>query len=494
MTQNGKVSSNGLDIKSTEGSPAKIQLKRKITLLGGVSIIVGCIIGSGIFVSPNGVLQETNSVGLSILIWAVSGLLSTIGALCYAELGTCISRSGGDYAYILEAFGELPAFLRLWIALLIMRPTTQAIVAITFAEYAIKPFFPDSEIPFLAARLLAATCLCALTAINCMSVNWAMQVQTYFTAAKLFVLFGIIAVGMAYLGFEGSNNFENAFEGNYEIASLCVALYSGLFAFGGWNYLNFVVDELQDPYKNLPRAIWIAMPIVTLVYVLANVAYFSVLSKSEMLHSPAVAVTFGGRIYKELIWIVPIFVAMSTFGGVNGILFTSARLFYTGSQEGHLPRVFSYIHITRHTPVFSLLFTCFMSLLMLPTNSVYTLINYMSVALWISVAVCIAALITLRFTQPDLERPIKVHLSLPIIFLACCILLVVVPAVKEPMNTLITIVIILSGVPVFYICVKWQNKPLLFLQMHDTATRLCQKIFLIVSPDEGGEDDETTNL
>ncbi|XP_026675866.1 putative L-type amino acid transporter 1-like protein MLAS [Diaphorina citri] len=200
MTLNGNVSANGVEVKSTEGSPIKVQMKRKITLLGGVSIIVGCIIGSGIFVSPAGVLAETQSVGLSIVIWTVCGLLSTIGALCYAELGTCISRSGGDYAYILVAFGELPAFLRLWVALLIMRPTTQAIVALTFAQYAIKPFFPDSELPDRAVLLLAAACLCVLTAVNCMSVSWAMQVQTLFTVGKLVALFGIIAAGIGYLG------------------------------------------------------------------------------------------------------------------------------------------------------------------------------------------------------------------------------------------------------------------------------------------------------
>ncbi|KAK9510209.1 hypothetical protein O3M35_005042 [Rhynocoris fuscipes] len=122
-----------------------VALRRKITLLNGVALIVGTIIGSGIFVSPAGVYLYTKSVGISLLVWALSGIFSTLG---------------GDYAYILEAFGELPAFLRLWAALLIIRPTTQAIVALTFAEYAAKPFFYDCSPPPIAVTLLAATALC----------------------------------------------------------------------------------------------------------------------------------------------------------------------------------------------------------------------------------------------------------------------------------------------------------------------------------------------
>lgn len=124
------------------------------------NFVAGTIIGSGIFVAPTGVYVSTKSVGISIIIWCFSGLFSTLGALCYAELGTSVTRSGGDYAYIYAAFGPLAAFLLLWVSLLVIRPTTQAIVAITFAEYAAKPFFDECRPPENAVRLLAAVCLC----------------------------------------------------------------------------------------------------------------------------------------------------------------------------------------------------------------------------------------------------------------------------------------------------------------------------------------------
>uniref|UniRef100_A0A0K8WI26 Putative L-type amino acid transporter 1-like protein MLAS n=1 Tax=Bactrocera latifrons TaxID=174628 RepID=A0A0K8WI26_BACLA len=157
-TLNGHGNGNAAMPESDDGD--KIVLKRKLTLMNGVAIIVGTIIGSGIFIAPTGVFNYTESVGSSLLIWAACGILSTIGALCYAELGTSITRSGGDYAYLLVAFGPLVGFLRLWIALLIIRPTTQTIVALTFAQYAAKPFFEDCSPPESAVKILAAICLC----------------------------------------------------------------------------------------------------------------------------------------------------------------------------------------------------------------------------------------------------------------------------------------------------------------------------------------------
>ena len=143
-----------------EETDENVELKPKMTLLNGCTVIVGSIIGSGIFVSPSGVLKNTGSVNMALLVWIASGIFSMIGAYCYAELGTIIKRTGADYAYIMVTFGPFLAFIRLWVECIIVRPCSQAIVALTFSIYATKPFFPECDPPDEAVRLLAAVCIC----------------------------------------------------------------------------------------------------------------------------------------------------------------------------------------------------------------------------------------------------------------------------------------------------------------------------------------------
>lgn len=167
----------------------------------------------------------------------------------------------------------------------------------------------------------------------------------------------IVGAGIYYLADGHTEHWQQPFSGGqWEAGYIALAFYSGLFSYSGWNYLNFVTEELKDPYRNLPRAICISMPVVTIIYMITNVAYFSVLSPDEIISSSAVAVTFGDKMLGYLAWIMPMAVACSTFGSLNGAIFASSRLFFVGARNGHLPAAISLININCLTPVPSLIF------------------------------------------------------------------------------------------------------------------------------------------
>lgn len=481
---------------SSAGGGGGVALKKEIGLVSACGIIVGNIIGSGIFVSPKGVLENAGSVGMALIVWIVTGVITAVGALCYAELGVTIPKSGGDYSYVKDIFGGLAGFLRLWIAVLVIYPTNQAVIALTFSNYVLQPLFPTCFAPESGLRLLAAVCLLLLTWVNCASVRWATRVQDMFTAGKLLALGLIIIMGFVqickgeYFWLEPKNAFENFQEP--DIGLIALAFLQGSFAYGGWNFLNYVTEELVDPYKNLPRAIFISIPLVTFVYVFANIAYVTAMSPQELLASNAVAVTFGEKLLGVMAWIMPISVALSTFGGVNGSLFTSSRLFFAGAREGHLPSVLAMIHIKRCTPIPALLFTCLSTLLMLVTSDMYTLINYVGFINYLFYGVTVAGQIVLRWKKPDMARPIKVNLIFPVIYLLFWAFLLVFSLWSEPVVCGIGLAIMLTGVPVYFLGVHWQNKPQCFNNFVDAMTRAGQKLCVVVYPQMDSKDEDVS--
>lgn len=186
-------------------------------------------------------------------------------------------------------------------------------------------------------------------------------------------------------------------------------------------------------------------------------------------------------------WLIPIFVALSTFGGVNGVIFTSARLFATGAGEGHLPSFFALYHSTKQTPIPSLIFSCLLSIAMIMFGNAFELVNYFSQALWLSIAACVFGLIWMRKTKPDVPRPIKVNILIPWIFLIVCLALVLIPSYYEPMNLGINCLITLSGIPFYFLCVKWKNKPQYYRSISKSIEKFCQILFNAVFIDEAKE-------
>ncbi|XP_067853693.1 large neutral amino acids transporter small subunit 2-like [Heptranchias perlo] len=477
--------------KARSGSqniPDRVALKKEIGLLSACAIIVGNIIGSGIFISPKGVLEHAGSVGLALIIWVLAGLITVIGSLCYAELGVTIPKSGGDYAYVKHVFGGLPGFLVLWSALLVIYPTTQAVMALTFSSYVLQPVYPACVPPYIASRLLAAVCLLLLTWVNCFSVRWVTRIQDIFTAGKLLALGLIIVVGFVqickghYEALKPSIAFDSQMTPG--IGHIALAFLQGSFSYSGWNFLNYVTEELVDPCRNIPRAIFISIPLVTFVYVFSNVAYVTAMTPQELLASGAVAVTFGEKLLGSMPWIMPFSVVLSTFGGINGYLFTSSRLCYAGAREGHLPSLLAMIHMKRCTPIPALLCSCVTSLLMLIIADIYTLINYVVFINYLCYGATVAALLVLRWKKPNISRPIKVNLLFPIVYLLFWAFLLVFSFYSEPVVCGTALVIILTGVPVYLLGIQWNKKPKYFDDLIESTTFSGQKFCFVVYPQE----------
>ncbi|XP_078689024.1 b(0,+)-type amino acid transporter 1-like [Branchiostoma floridae x Branchiostoma belcheri] len=463
-----------------------VTMERKVGLISGVALIVGTMIGSGIFVSPKGVLRETGSVGPCLMIWLACGVLAMLGALAYAELGTAIPKSGAEYPYLWEAFGPIPAYLYSWTSVIVTRPSMLALISLSFADYATEPFYDvHCPAPDSVKKLLAVLLVLLITFANCWSVKLATSIQNFFTAAKLLAVALIIIVGFVMLGFGNTEHLqiENSFPSGQSpsISAIGIAFYQGLWAYDGWNNLNFVTEEIKNPYVNLPRSIIVGIPLVTGCYLLVNIAYFTVMSPLELLESPAVAATLGTRTLGVMAWIIPLSVAFSTFGAANGTCFTSGRLCYVAAREGHMVSILSMVHVRRLTPSPALIFNAVLSVLMILPSNFDVLVNYFSFAAWMFYGGTFLGLIVLRFTKPDMPRPYKVPIGIAIVVTVASAYLVVAPVIFEPaLEYLYALLFIFAGLILYIPFVHYKISP----KWMDPITRQLQCILDVVPTEQ----------
>nr|XP_053644393.1 Y+L amino acid transporter 2-like isoform X1 [Cherax quadricarinatus] len=395
-------------------------------------------------------------------------------------------QNGGSYIYLQEAFGPIPAFLHLWMSVLISTPSKRAIGALTFANYIIKPFFPEcQEPPKSALRMVGILFIVTLAWVNSRKVKWATRVQNTLALTKVLALIMIIVIGINYLAWGRTHNYRHIMVGtNWDPASIATAFYQSLYAYSGWGNVGLILEEIKDPTRNVPKAIAISFTSITVIYVLTNGAYLAVLTPSQMLSSAAVAVLFGNLTMGVMAWMIPFFVACSTAGSSNGVIFADARLLFASSRRGHIPRVFSQLHVHNCIPIPALIFIASITMMMFVTSDVVVLINYLSFSGSLVELGSMIAFFWFRIKQPDRHRPMKVWIGLPIIYFMVSVFLTVLPVVRQPLEVLVAVIVIITGLPVYYFTIHRQKKPQKLLQVMDKVEYLCQLVFLTVPEDK----------
>jgi len=460
-----------------ENDEEAVTVPRTVGLIGGISFIVGTIIGSGIFISPRGVARGSGSVGLTMVNWVICGIISLLGAFCYAELGTVIRESGADYSYINYAYRPIVSYIFSWVNNILVKPASLGVITLTCAQYITTPLFDDGcgDAPIYLKKILAIVVLFILAAINIYSTKLASNIQIIFTVSKLVALAVIIIGGIVKL-FEGyTTHLATGFEGSEtNPGKVFIGLYSGMWAYDGWNTANFLVEELVNPSRNLPLSILIGLPIVMIMYIMTNISYFTVMSVEDIITSPAVAITWANRVMPAAAWLIPIFVALSTFGTGNGSLFSGGRLMFVAARNEHMPDVLSMVHVKSYTPITAIMLSVTLAVVFLIPADIGELIDFVSFLMWIFYGMAILSVIIFRIRKDykDLHRPVKVPLVIPVIAFTAAMLLVFVPIIIEPqIEFIFGLVLIVVGyivyVPLvhFKIRFRFMNSVTTFVQL-----------------------------
>ncbi|EGX94773.1 amino acid transporter [Cordyceps militaris CM01] len=479
-----------------------LEKHKTLTYLNGLSLIVGLIIGSGIFSSPSQVSSRVGSAGAGLVVWVVAGVLAWTGGASYAELGGAIPLNGGAQVYLAKTFGELAGFLFTWSAVLVLKPGSAAIISIIMGEYLVRAVIgaeAETISPWVS-KAVALVGIMTVTMLNCVSTRVGTRINDMLMFLKFVALLFITITGIAVaitgrtltgeptLDWKGHDWFEGT---TSDLSAWALALYAGLWAFDGWDNTNYVVGEFRNPSRDLPRVIHTAMPLVILSYVLANLAYFLVLPLPAINGSNTVAVLFGSRVFGPAgALVIALIVSFSCFGALNSSTFTAGRLTYVAGKEGYIPTVFGRIGFgdrrledglatqrTRswltkklrswvgdedtglfYTPVYALLLNCSITAVYCVVGEFSTLVTFYGVAGYTFYFLTVLGLIVLRVAEPQLDRPYRTWITTPIIF--CCVSLFLLSRAvfAQPLQTLLVVGFVLAGIPVYFLRVRGRER------------------------------------
>lgn len=478
------------------GLGQSLERHKSLTYLNGLSLVIGLIIGSGIFSSPASVNSNAGSPGAALLVWAIAGLLAWTGAASYAELGGAIPLNGGAQVYLSKIFGEWAGFLFTWCAVTVLKPGSAAIIAIIFGEYLVRAVIgaDTMDASTWVNKAVAVVGLLLVTSINCISTKLGTRSADLLMFLKFVGLLaitttGIIvaATGLAINKGQLSTTWRTTswFEGTSTSSSQwAVALYAGLWAYDGWDNTNYVTGEMLNPQRDLPRTIHTSLPLVITAYLLCNLAYIFVLPATVINASNTVAVAFGATVFGSLgSLIFGLTVCGSCFGALNATTFTAGRLVYSAGKEGYIPSIFGTTGFHGSTssnprmrlpsrsgrsktsalknlvaddqgffatPIYAMLLNFLLTSIYILIGDFTTLTTFYGVASYLFYFAAVVGLIILRVKEPELERPYKCWIVTPVVF--CCVSLFLLSRAvfAKPAQSVVVVGFIAVGFPLYW--------------------------------------------
>lgn len=451
-------------------TPQKQGFSRDLGLLEASALVVGSMIGSGIFIAPSLMAGYLRNPLLIILLWTVGGIMTLCGALSYAELAAAMPRTGGQYVFLREAFGPMWGFLYGWALLIVLQTGLIAAVAVAFAKYlgVFFPVFSEGTAVFsigsFSVSPVQAAAICAimtLTAINTFGVRSGARVQNAFTLLKVLALgllvFSSLAIYKGNMGNLIAGEFPVVPEGLHMtfLAAMAVAMSKALFAYESWNSVTFVSEEVKNPQVNLPRSLWLGTAAVTGAYILTNIAYIYILPVGKM------ALAADNRIGAEVamtvmgpagLTFIALAILISTIGCDNGLILTGARVYYAMSRDGLFFKSLGKLDPARHTPARSLWLQGIWASGLTLSGSYSDLLTCTTFAALVFNALTVGGLFMLRKKQPGMERPYRVtgYPWVPLFYVLACALFLAYILAGDFLNSAKGLALVALGVPVYF--------------------------------------------